>query len=488
MAEIIQDEQITAEMAPGYKPTVVDAGFDPLPLSELGDREFELLAYSLVKSEILSGSHPKVSKIALMQGVGERGRDCVLYHEGVVVGLIQCKKYTSRISQPQVVKELVKFVLFSIIDDSILPNPEGFTYNFYASSDFTGVALDFLGNYKDKIKEEIGSGNIKKYIEAAIEEYESLSPLKEKPPIDEVSTRLQKLTVDWSTGVDLTRRLYARPEVLRSFFNVKMMVSIDDAEHMMRKLLAESGLKFLTDEDLKHLQARITSANSDHRVSFGFVEFYGFSVEFFKSLNRAEFKDLMDKVTSLRVFMDEKLLRFLQSEVMKRIFDEITVPLIYTQKVHQFSVGLAGPYLIKRLSPIIAAATVPNALRQKYSPDSLKSSSDIVNEVSEMLFAVSERIMNGDLSQLVGDDAVVAKKIVLYRHLHQGFSNIDDARNRLKADLPTLLPAIEKIEKDIADLMSQSRTIVISDSSFFDDEDKIKKMSKTLGEIGELES
>ncbi|KUY95473.1 hypothetical protein WS50_29310 [Burkholderia territorii] len=105
-----------------------------------------------------------------------------------------------------------------------------------------------------------------------------------------------------------------------------------------------------------------------------------------------------------------------------------------------------------------------------------------------MLFAVSERIMNGDLSQLVGDDAVVAKKIVLYRHLHQGFSNIDDARNRLKADLPTLLPAIEKIEKDIADLMSQSRTIVISDSSFFDDEDKIKKMSKTLGEIGELES
>jgi hypothetical protein len=70
--------------------------------------------------------------------------------------------------------------------------------------------------------------------------------------------------------------------------------------------------------------------------------------------------------------------------------------------------------------------------------------------------------------------------------MHQGFSKIQDAKDRLAIDLPVITPAIEKIEADIGALISKSRTVLIGDSSFFDDKDRIKKLAKSLGEIGEL--
>ena len=91
MKKII-DEQINIEAQSGYRPWTIDSGIGLLPFSELGDREFELLCYLLVKNEIEDRKHKNISSISLMQGVSERGRDCVLYHNGVVSGLIQCKK------------------------------------------------------------------------------------------------------------------------------------------------------------------------------------------------------------------------------------------------------------------------------------------------------------------------------------------------------------------------------------------------------------
>lgn len=473
-------------MAPGYKPVVIDSGFDPLPLSAVSDRDFELLAYSLVKAEIAADLHPELTNVALMQGVGERGRDCVLYQDSRIVGLIQCKKYIGRINKTQVLKELIKFSLFALQDNAICPDPGRFNYHFYVSSDFTEPAIDLLGKYRDQIKSEISSGSIKKHLTEVADEYESFRPFRDNLPIREASEFLEKISVEVSIGVDLTRRLYAQPEILRNFFNVKMVIAVDEADQLLRKALEDSGIRFLTDSDLKHIQQRVTSAKSEHRVSLGFVDFFGFSIDFFKSLKRDEFRELIECIAGVRVFLDAKLFTFLQSEITKRVFDEITAKLLHNGKVHPFSVGLAAPYLVKRLSPIVASASIPDSLLGKYFPDSSKSRDEVVKEVSETLFDSSNRVMHGDYSRLVGDAPTIEIKKKLYAHMHQGFSNIQDAKDRLSLDLPIIMSALDKIEADIGSLISSSRTVMISDSSFFNDNDRVEKMVKSLGAIGEL--
>ncbi|MFV8646195.1 hypothetical protein, partial [Ralstonia pseudosolanacearum] len=102
MIKIIPTSQTQAELEPNYRPTIVESHFSTLPLHLLGDRQFELLSYSLLKNEISSGKLPGVDDIAIMQGVGERGRDCILYFESNVRGLVQCKKYEARLTKPQV--------------------------------------------------------------------------------------------------------------------------------------------------------------------------------------------------------------------------------------------------------------------------------------------------------------------------------------------------------------------------------------------------
>src|SRR5215211_6619549 len=118
----ISEEQIQSELSGNYKPLTIESGITTFTFSDLSDREFELLSYLLIKEKIETDSFGNHSDIALMQGVAERGRDCVLYKNGEVSGLIQCKKYQARFTKPQFLKELIKFSLFAIKDPAILPN------------------------------------------------------------------------------------------------------------------------------------------------------------------------------------------------------------------------------------------------------------------------------------------------------------------------------------------------------------------------------
>ncbi|EPW4764958.1 hypothetical protein LAW60_22285 [Escherichia coli] len=61
----ISDEQINIEAQSGYRPWTIDFGIGLLPFSELGDREFELLCYLLVKNEIEDGKHGDAANLLI---------------------------------------------------------------------------------------------------------------------------------------------------------------------------------------------------------------------------------------------------------------------------------------------------------------------------------------------------------------------------------------------------------------------------------------
>ncbi|PGQ48572.1 restriction endonuclease, partial [Bacillus cereus] len=116
------------------------------PYHDLQPRDFERLVYSLFRKEIINNKIDGCDEIQLMQGVGERGRDCLLLKEGEPVGVIQCKRYKGNIDISEVGKEITKFILHYTQDNSLISDINNFTYKLAVSSGFSEKALNFLNS------------------------------------------------------------------------------------------------------------------------------------------------------------------------------------------------------------------------------------------------------------------------------------------------------------------------------------------------------
>ncbi|MBO9684265.1 MAG: hypothetical protein J7502_16635, partial [Flavisolibacter sp.] len=100
------------------KPVAIERGSYPYHLLE--DHAFELLVYSLYKSEIENGELAgPYDDIWLMGGVKEKGKDCALFRQGIFGAAIQCKHRSklAPVGKVQVAKEIIKFLLHIINDN-----------------------------------------------------------------------------------------------------------------------------------------------------------------------------------------------------------------------------------------------------------------------------------------------------------------------------------------------------------------------------------
>ncbi|MDC4530149.1 hypothetical protein NQ778_11745, partial [Acinetobacter baumannii] len=69
-------------------------------------------------------------------------------------------------------------------------------------------------------------------------------------------------------------------------------------------------------------------------------------------------------------------------------------------------------------------------------------------------------------------------------HLHEGVNDIEELRKQIYLDLIILKPILKEIEKDLKKLFSEKRSIMITDTSFLDDKEKIKKILDNSKEVG----
>jgi len=479
----ISDEQINIEAQSGYKPWTIDSGIGLLPFSELGDREFELLCYLLVKTEIECGKHKNITSISLMQGVSERGRDCSLYNNGTVSGLIQCKKLQGRMCRPQALREIIKFLLFSIIDSELLPEPDVFEYKLYVSSDLAETTNSLIHSYPSEIDKEIQSGAISKYIKDVVSEYETFKIFETDFPDAKIIELLRRISLTASNATDLTLRVHKHDSLLSLFFNVKTVIDLESADKVIRTALDDYGLKYLTDEDLKQLQHRISSTKEENRINLGFVDFFGYNKEFFKFLNGEPFKKVLEAVASVTILLDKYLLEFINSKISELTFENVTVKLLKKEKIHPFSVGVVGPYLIKRLSLKILSSKMPRELAIVFNKQASQSKRELIDSIAIQLFDASERVMKGDFSHLVGNPEDVQFKKEIYAHIHSGFNSIEDAKLTFARDIQIIMPTMDSIEENINELLQEERTVVIKDASFLESDDEMRKIAKTLNMI-----
>lgn len=483
MMREISSKQIEIEMKSGYRPPAIDSGIMLLPLTELGDREFELLSYILVKQEIEDSKYSEIDDIALMQGVGERGRDCVLYRKGIVCGLIQCKKFQGHVTKPQVIREILKFLLFSLLDKELMPQQGDFVYYLYVANDLTEPAVQLLKSFQTEIEKEISTGCISKFSKDVIEEYESFTEFQEEPPEDKIEALLRAISVDYCNATDLTSRIYKYGGILSMFFNVKTVIDTASTKEVMRDTLQEFGLKLLTDEDLRALQDRIGRTREEDRINLGMVDFFGLSKSFFKFLKGDKFKELIEAVNQVRVVIQRHQIDFIQSKIQEQIMSRITVDLLNRGKIHPFSVAIAAPYLFNRLLMNVVSGSMPKAMLRDYFPHFSQTKEELISEIAELLYASSERVMKGDFSELVGNPDDIALKKKLFAHMHIGFTSINDAKKVFLEDIRIIRPVLDQIEGEVSDLIPEENTIVIKDARFFDDRNELARMAKTLKNI-----
>ena len=484
MLNTINDKEISNEINERYKPTAASVGNTNLPLCDLSDRDFEVLTYHLITAEIENGEHDKYSKVSLMQGVGERGRDCVIYYNDDIVAIVQCKKYKANITRPSFLKELVKFLLHLTLD-SDLYSGDNVNYLFYVSKSLTEQAIKLTKQFGQEIINDIDNGNINKFIREVVLDYVSFESYVDKEPYDEIIRLLKKTTVQVCDETDLSYRIKLKPNVLKSYFNVLSIVDSESNKKDLSDVLERFGFPDLSDIDVKHIQRRIKHVSEEKRINFGTFDFYGYDINIFKHLSNEEIGDLFKAVTNVSTFMDKHLFNFLQFKINEATQKQISEIFLFRNNiVHPYTVSLIPMYLVKICNSSIIVNTMPESMRRKLYPEHFMPKEDVMNIVIDEMVNSSEKFLKGDYSLIKGSESEIKFKInSLFPHLHNGLSSVKAIRDQVKKDLMILNPTIENIEREIRMVFESEKTIVIKDSHISSDKEMLPKIRGTFDKL-----
>lgn len=260
------------------KPTISSIAEKPIPLANQGypynniasDRRFEELIYSIHRKKIENNPTWKnlYDDIDLMQGVGEQGRDSVLYKDKVITGVIQCKKYSTRISKPECIKEILKLVMYSFFDNSILPDENNFTYYFVASGGFSGPASEYLDKFNEEIAKE---AELEKWFNELKEQYKaSLGALDYQAIRMTLHKKLSAIKILKVVPQDLDLELSTpyTQEIIPLFFDVRTVTDnsgVQEIKNLLETQLSNDLSANITDDEIVRQFATASLQLSSYR-------------------------------------------------------------------------------------------------------------------------------------------------------------------------------------------------------------------------------
>lgn len=479
----VPQSQVDDEIAQGYKPRAMDTGLLSLPLNELGDREFEMLVYSLVEARIQKNDYARFDQVVLMKGVGERGRDCLLYRQGQVDGLVQCKKLQKKMSRPEVMEEITKFLMFAFCEEELIPSAESYEYHLYACGGYFEPATTLLSSFTIESRIEIESGSTLRTIQALKEKYATFQDFDELKVLEFVRKMLGLLTVKFYSGVDLNLSLSSYPIILSKFFRTVPVLDPTKFEKILTQQLEASGIKFLTEENLIALYKRLSSVPPEFQIALGNVDLYGYSESFFRFLGKDGFAELIKKVSDVRLFLDLKTHDFATSLIMPEMLEKLTKPFVITGRVLPFSLSVVAQYLIRRILPNIMSAASPSSVLKMLHPHVSLSKKDLMDSMLEENLESSRRFFASDFSAFPDPDPDRERRIALFEVMYAGYKNDTQLKERFHKDISKVMPIVDDIEKSIIAAIPKVRTVVINDMAYFDDTEKLEKVFATISLI-----
>ena len=222
------------------------------PLTDLNDRVFEILTYQIFKSRIETNDYTlgaNYDAIHLMQGVGERGRDCFLTKKGKNNGIIQCKQISKNITKPEFLKEILKFVLHYVLDKTLISNLNRFTYYFVVSKGFAETTVNLAANFKESYKKE----DIESYCEELFNKYIIFKSLQFDDIEKEIFKVLDAIKIKLIQPSDLNQYLFEHDKIIKSFFRVLTVTDNTLLEGIIDNYLSPILNKLYAKKDRKHI-------------------------------------------------------------------------------------------------------------------------------------------------------------------------------------------------------------------------------------------
>lgn len=472
----VSPEKIQAELNSVIKPTPLVAGLEGYPYKNLDDRDFEILVYTLLKDEFSKSEHNNKIAVSLMQGVGERGRDIVLSSSLGPTGVVQCKNLAQRVTKPGACKEIIKFAIHSIIDESLTSGRTEFEYHMYAPAGYTEDAQKFFDSHCSIIDNDVTSGKFQELVSAVVNYYESFSFLRENPPIEEIAKRIKSFKLFKFDANDLNIRLSNNHRVASCFFRVKLYIDSDSITPAIEAALEKYGLSLLTDEHLIDIKQRISGIPASKRVSLGNMDIFGYDRDIYAYFTNSEFEDLLKRVEAVRQFFTTKIVNIISDKVMALMYERITIPLLHTYKAHSFTASIIGQYLIKTVLPVFMKGLIPPDEYERKHGDPEATFTELVKENIDSIF----KFIHGDYSIFPNPDPDREKRIALMQNLSNGINSEADAQSIIDRDMKILGPIVDGIIKDICDMTDENRTIIIKDKLFFADKESFHKVFSEL--------
>lgn len=218
----------------------------------LNDRVFEILLYQIFKSRIETNDYTvndKYDNVVLMQGVGERGRDCFLTKKGKNVGVIQCKQINKNITKPEVLKEILKFIMHYTQDKSLISDINHFTYYLAVSKGFAETANNFIADFNNKHSEK----EIESYCNVHLSTYAAFKGIKYIDIANDIKNVIEKIEVKAIQPSDITQYLFEHDKLIKNFFRVMTVTDNTLLEGIIENYLAPILSKVYNKKDRSYI-------------------------------------------------------------------------------------------------------------------------------------------------------------------------------------------------------------------------------------------
>jgi len=278
----IADDKIEKELLiADYRPK--DVGGDVLPFDHLSGFRFELLAYRLQAET--TGSDPTCA-VTLVKTSGDRARDVLVYERGRLVKIIQCKNQRARLSRPEAMREITKLALHFHSDESLLPAKGSLVgYELWSAGDFSEPAAKLIDEWPSSWDEQ----EVERTFVELKETYVHFKDLEWLTVRNYLLNYMQsKIYCAKKTPVDITVLVRNSPLVHQQFFVGHIVASMEDVRDVLTEILTKTGMRQISDEDVRHLVDRISSYQKSDRLVFLMAHVLGISQQVFAEMTPNE--------------------------------------------------------------------------------------------------------------------------------------------------------------------------------------------------------
>lgn len=221
------------------------------PYKSMDHRQFEILCYRLLKAELTDFFEDSDIKVKLMKGVQDEGQDIAFVKSNSIFGVVQCKRYASKVKYDQVIRELLKVIMYLIKEDNYCDFKK---YIFISPDGCNTEANKFISNFKDPNYES----DIKEAVEYNRKTFKAslgIPELEYANIKDNIESVLADLEIQSITSIELDSYIIRHPEIAKLHFQVNSIIDID-------------SFKSIIDEYKGKISSSLASVQ---RVQIGFI-------------------------------------------------------------------------------------------------------------------------------------------------------------------------------------------------------------------------